>query len=63
MFTHLFKPGQEEEGVPESFVLSPVNIFFKNLFIYPCCVAFGILVPQSGIEPWLLAVEGRILNH
>ena len=40
-----------------------MNTFKKNLFIYPCCMACGILVPRSGIEPWPLAVEGRILNH
>ena len=41
--------------------------YFKKLFIYlfiwPHCVACGILVPWPGIEPTFSAVKVRSLNH
>ena len=36
------------------------NLFFFSL---PCCMAYGILVPQSGIKPVPPALEAQSLNH
>ena len=37
------------------FIFKAFNFLLIHLFIFfwPCCVARGILVPQSGIEPVL----------
>ena len=47
--------------------LNPLSFFFLNLLllllVWPCCAAFGILVPRPGIEPGLPTVEARSLNH
>ena len=41
------------------------TLFFFSLFIFPWpyLVACGILVPQSGIKPGLIAVKAQSRNH
>ena len=40
-----------------------LKMFFGRRFLWPRCMARGILVPQPGIEPAPLAVEVWSLNH
>ena len=42
--------------------MSMESFFFFNFF-WLCCAAWGILVPQPGIEPMSLAVKAWSLNH
>ena len=39
------------------------NFFFFFFFFWPCHSAYGILVPQPGIEPRSWAVKAQTLNH
>ena len=60
----LYKP----YGIENSFgvwiwqYMSMESFFFFNFF-WLCCAAWGIVVPQSGIEPMSLAVKAWSLNH
>ena len=43
---------------PINFPLNASKVFFKVvLFLWPCLLACGILVPQPGTEPMLLVSE------
>ena len=39
------------------------EITFIHLFIWPCCMVCGILVPWPGIKPRALAVDVQHPNH
>ena len=39
------------------------GLFWGSLLFWPCHAAFGILVPQPGVEPVSPAVEAWGLNH
>ena len=39
------------------------KMIFANDFFWSCHIACGMLVPQPGIKPVALAVEGRSSNH
>ena len=54
------------EGGMENYYLGYRVSFLQDgfqLFLLPCCVACGILVPQSGTEPRTIAVKARSPNH
>ena len=48
----------------ETFTLFYRNIYSKDIcFFFFFCTAYGILVPQPGIEPGPSAVKAWSLNH
>ena len=40
-----------------------IFILFYVIFSWPCHMAYGILVPQPGIEPSPLALESQNVKH
>ena len=40
-----------------------LSLIYLFLFLWPCCKAYGILVPCLGVEPMPLALEAQSLNH
>ena len=44
-------------------VCAHIGIYHPAFFFWPCCVAYGILVPRPGIEPMAPAVEVQSLSH
>ena len=45
------------------FKLWDIVILFILFFLWSCCSACGILVPQAGIEPMSPAIEAQSSNH
>ena len=60
---HLKRDKKHLQNLSLSYTYYSFLIFYFMLFIWSCCTACGILVPQGGTELTPPALEAQSLNH